>query len=251
MNPERSAPRGLHGHLVHELGRDIAHGRLAAGDQIVPEDVGERHGVSRTVVREALRVLESKGMVVARPKTGTRVRPVEEWDLLDRDVILWRAQSSHWRSQLADLLDMRAAIEPLAARGCARRATPEDIVHLLAHCATMDKAVSSRDWPAFHKADRAFHGKLLAASGNLALRRLSGAIDAVLEVRSTLELEPESIEPDVVTAHYAIVEAISHRDPTQAETASRTLIDTAEHEIDQALEHARQTRTKRPRTRVV
>src|SRR6266567_361686 len=84
--------RGLHGQLVQQLGQMIVAGELGADRPLVPEEIGHRFEVSRTVVRESLRVLEAKGLVSARPNVGTRIRPVQEWNLLDPDVIEWRAQ---------------------------------------------------------------------------------------------------------------------------------------------------------------
>jgi len=85
--------RGLHGVLVEILGQQIVDGTVDPGKPLVPEAVGEKYEVSRTVVRETLRVLETKGLIAARPNTGTRVRPIEEWNLLDADVLRWRASS--------------------------------------------------------------------------------------------------------------------------------------------------------------
>lgn len=86
-----SRGRGLHGQLVQQLGQMIVSGDLGADRPLVPEEIGQRFEVSRTVVRESLRVLEAKGLVSARPNVGTRVRPVSDWNLLDPDIIEWRA----------------------------------------------------------------------------------------------------------------------------------------------------------------
>lgn len=95
MNPDSiqalRRARGLHGILVEVLGQQIVDGTLDPDKPLIPEAVGEKHEVSRTVVREAVRVLETKGLICARPNVGTRVRPVEEWHLLDADVLRWRA----------------------------------------------------------------------------------------------------------------------------------------------------------------
>lgn len=232
-------PRGLHGQLVHELGIRIAHGEMVPGEQIVPVDVGDRYGVSRTVVREALRVLESKGMVAARPRTGTRVLPPDDWNVLDPDVIRWRVGGPDWRVQLTELLDLRAGVEPLAARACARVASPSDVDRLSAHCDAMDRAVLGQNLAAFHDADLAFHRDLLRASGNQVLRRLSGAIDAVLEARESLSLQPGHLSAAAADAHSRIVEAIRVADPAGAEAASRALIDTAADEIHGVLADGR------------
>src|SRR4051812_29570854 len=100
-------PRGVHGAVVDRLGLAIGAGQLRPGDQISVEQLGQEFGISRTVVREVLRVLESKGLIVARPRTGTRVTPVDMWDLLDRDVILWRVHGPDRNRQLEELVALR------------------------------------------------------------------------------------------------------------------------------------------------
>lgn len=111
-----SRGRGLHGQLVQQLGQMIVSGDLGADRPLVPEEIGQRFEVSRTVVRESLRVLEAKGLVSARPNVGTRVRPVSDWNLLDPDIIEWRAFGPQRDDQRRELDDLRWVIEPLAAR---------------------------------------------------------------------------------------------------------------------------------------
>ncbi|MFE7514047.1 FadR/GntR family transcriptional regulator, partial [Streptomyces sp. NPDC057540] len=108
--------RGLHGQLVQQLGQMIVSGDLGADRPLVPEEIGQRFEVSRTVVRESLRVLEAKGLVSARPNVGTRVRPVSDWNLLDPDIIEWRAFGPQRDDQRRELNELRWTIEPLAAR---------------------------------------------------------------------------------------------------------------------------------------
>ena len=111
-----SRGRGLHGQLVQQLGQMIVSGDLGADRPLVPEEIGQRFEVSRTVVRESLRVLEAKGLVSARPNVGTRVRPVSDWNLLDPDIIEWRAFGPQRDDQRRELCELRWTIEPLAAR---------------------------------------------------------------------------------------------------------------------------------------
>src|SRR3954465_7261863 len=127
-----SRGRGLHGQLVQQLGQMIVSGDLGADRPLVPEEIGQRFEVSRTVVRESLRVLEAKGLVSARPNVGTRIRPVHEWNLLDPDVIEWRGPAPHAfngrapgpsrAAQARDLAERRQAFEPLAAHLVAAQA---------------------------------------------------------------------------------------------------------------------------------
>lgn len=97
--PSAFTPRGLHGLTVELLGTQIVAGITKPDDLLQPEQVGAAYGVSRTVVREALRVLQDKGLLSARPNVGTRIRAVEQWNLLDADVLRWRA-AAHCTEQV-------------------------------------------------------------------------------------------------------------------------------------------------------
>lgn len=225
----------MHGRVVDELGQAIASGDLPVDAQLVPEEVGERFGVSRTVVREAFKVLETKGMVEARPKTGTRILPVDRWDLLDQDVIGWRVAGPARDSQLRELLDLRTAVEPLAAKRFAQSRDHEAVTALRHHCEAMLTAIDSGDASAFTAADIAFHAELLTGSGNLILAQISGAVEAALRAREDLDLLPEQLGHEVVASHAAIADAIESGSPEAAEQASRALILTADEEITEQL----------------
>lgn len=228
-------PRGMHGRVVDELGRAIASGRLPDDAQLVPEEVGEQFGVSRTVVREAFKVLETKGMVEARPKTGTRVLPAERWDLLDRDVIGWRVAGPARDSQLRELVDLRTVVEPLAARRSAEIGDARAVAALRVHCAAMLAAIEAGDATAFTSADIAFHAELLSGSGNRILAQISGAVEAALQAREDLHLLPKQLGVETVAAHAAIVDAIQSGHADEAEAATRALIRTADAEITEQL----------------
>ena len=126
--------RGLHGEVVYTIGRRIVSGELKPGDPLPPEEeLTADFDASRTVLREAVRVLAAKGLVEARPKTGTRVRPREEWNILDPDVLSWRVVGAAHDPQLyAEMTEVRLAIEPIATRLAATRMTDDELtaVHL-------------------------------------------------------------------------------------------------------------------------
>ena len=117
----------------------IVSGDLGADRPLVPEEIGQRFEVSRTVVRESLRVLEAKGLVSARPNVGTRVRPVSDWNLLDPDIIEWRAFGPQRDDQRRELSELRWTIEPLAARLAAGHGREDvqqrlaDMVEIMGH----------------------------------------------------------------------------------------------------------------------
>jgi DNA-binding FadR family transcriptional regulator len=223
--------RGLHGFVLESIGASIASGELAAGQQIVPEAFADKFGVSRTAVREVLRVLEAKGMVGARPRTGTRVRPETWWNLLDPDVIRWRSTGPDSSRQLEELLGIRGAIEPLAARNAASAATPEDVQDLVDALEQMSDAVENHSWDHFTEADVSFHRALLRASGSLVIAQLADPIEAALRVRHKLRLVPAELSAKVIPAHEAILEAVVAHDDARAELASRQIVDVAGSEI--------------------
>lgn len=217
--------------VVADLGRQIATGALAAGSQIVPEVVAEQHGVSRSVVREALRVLEAKGLVQPKQRIGTRVLPPERWDALDADVIGWRVQGPDRLSVVSDLEELRAAVEPRAARLCCEHADAADLA-ALAELATRMRRLGSRgDLAGFTAADVEFHSRLLHASGNAAFVRLEGTFGALLRAREDLGTLPHEISEEVLSLHEEIAEAIGGQEPDRAEQAARELIDGARSEV--------------------
>lgn len=227
--------RGLHGQLVAELGQLLVDGVLAEGDLLVPETIGEQFGVSRTVVRESLRVLEAKGMVSARPNVGTKIRPVADWNLLDPDVIVWRARSAGHADQMRELLELRTALEPFAARLAARHADPERIARLRAAEKAMFEAVHAGDIPAFTRADLDFHAELLAASHNRIFDKLNATVAASLRVREDLLVQADHLSEEAVELHSKVLAAIEARDEAAADAKMRTLLEEVTHEIDEQL----------------
>jgi DNA-binding FadR family transcriptional regulator len=227
--------RGLHGELVAQLGQAIAVGTFAEGDVLAPESIGERFGVSRTVVREALRVLEAKGMVTARPNTGTKVRPAGDWNLLDPDVIAWRASGESDDEQTRQLLELRTAFEPYAARLAARHGTPATAARLREAVEAMAAALVGRDIPAFTRADLDFHGALLGASHNGLFDQLSATVAAALRLREGVLIGADHVSKEAVEWHARVVAAIEAGDEAAAEATMRTMLDEVAHELDEHL----------------
>lgn len=234
-----SAARGLHGHLVERIGAEIASGTLEPGTQVVPEELGDTYGASRPVVREALRALEAKGMVQPRPRTGTRVLPVPRWNLLDQDVIRWRAAGPHGPQQLDELSDLRSAVEVFAARRCAAAASDQQVAALHEACDRMERAAAAGDHTAFTAADVTFHSLLLEASGNAVFAGLAAPFAAFLHAREDLDTLPEHVEASVLTEHRDIVRAVAARDADAAERWARSVVERSLAEAGQALARRR------------
>lgn len=217
--------------VVADLGRQIAAGDIAPGVRIVPEEIAQQHGVARSVVREALRVLEAKGLVQPRQRVGTRVLPPERWDALDADVIGWRVQGPDRLAVVTDLEELRAAVEPRAARLCCEHSDAADVAALADLASTMRRLGSRGDLAGFTAADVDFHARLLQASGNAAFVRLQGTFAALLRAREDLGTLPHQISEDVLALHDQIAEAIAAQDADRAEQAARELVDGARSEV--------------------
>nr|WP_206442673.1 FCD domain-containing protein [Streptomyces boncukensis] len=219
-----SRGRGLHGQLVQQLGQMIVSGDLGADRPLVPEEIGQRFEVSRTVVRESLRVLEAKGLVSARPNVGTRVRPVSDWNLLDPDIIEWRAFGPQREGQRRELCELRWTIEPLAARLAAGQGR-EDVEQRLADMVEiMGHALAQGDTLTFSRADAEFHGLILQSAGNRMLEHLSGIVSAALQVSGGPASGCEHPTDSAVGHHRRVVEAISAGEAAVAEAAMRQLL---------------------------
>ncbi|KUN78903.1 GntR family transcriptional regulator [Streptomyces bungoensis] len=219
-----SRGRGLHGQLVQQLGQMIVSGDLGADRPLVPEEIGQRFEVSRTVVRESLRVLEAKGLVSARPNVGTRVRPVSDWNLLDPDIIEWRAFGPQRDDQRRELSELRWTIEPLAARLAAGHGREEvqqrlcDMVEIMSHSMAQGDALT------FSRADSEFHSLLIQIAGNRMLEHLSGIVSAALQVSGGPVTGCERPNEGSLAQHARIVDALGTGDGTAAEAAMRQLL---------------------------
>ncbi|MFD7442735.1 FadR/GntR family transcriptional regulator [Streptomyces sp. NPDC059909] len=219
-----SRGRGLHGQLVQQLGQMIVSGDLGADRPLVPEEIGQRFEVSRTVVRESLRVLEAKGLVSARPNVGTRVRPVSDWNLLDPDIIEWRAFGPQRDDQRRELTELRWTIEPLAARLAAGHGREDvqqrlgDMVEIMGHALTQGDGIT------FARADAEFHSLLIQVAGNRMLEHLSGIVGAALQVSGGPAAGCDRASEPSLTHHARIVDALASGDANSAETAMRQLL---------------------------
>ncbi len=230
--------RNVHGNTVDHLGRAIISGRYPPGSTIPPEPLlCDELGVSRTVVREAVKSLIAKGLVTAGPKVGTRVLPADQWNWFDPDVVVWQSRAGLTREFLRDLQELRRVVEPAAVRMAAERATPEDIAGIEAAYEGMRKAVEEGGDYVTH--DLAFHQGLLRACRNRMMVQMSKALSALLrtsfEVSTSRKDGPRSSLP----LHRAVLDAVIARDPSRAEKAIQVLIDGAREDIEEVLSSGR------------
>jgi DNA-binding FadR family transcriptional regulator len=217
---------------VHEIGVRIVDGELKPGETL-PDNgfVGDAE-VSRTVVREAIKVLAAKGLVESRPKVGTRVRPRRDWNLLDPDVLAWQLEAGPPREFLQDALELRQLIEPAAARLAAGRATDDEIAALEEAFAAMSDA---EDLEASIDADVRFHSILLQAAHNELLEHLSSIVTAVLRMLFAFSSRRPRTFTRALPLHEAIIEAVESHDPEAAEAAVLRLLEDTAKNIKRAL----------------
>ena len=236
MTKARTYPRrGLHGAVVHDIGVRILRGELQSGDLLpVDDDLVSEPSVSRTVLREAIKVLAAKRLVESRPKIGTRVRPRRDWNLLDPDVLAWQLEAGPDRRFLDQMLEFRRLIEPQAARLAALRATDEQIVALEEASRLMAEAGESPD--SFLEPDLLFHTLLLEATRNELLEHMANILTSVLRALFTYSGRPPGAYARAAAQHGAVVAAIRDRDPDAAEAALLALSDDTTANIGWALE---------------
>ncbi|MFE0460342.1 FadR/GntR family transcriptional regulator [Kitasatospora sp. NPDC058965] len=213
--------RGLHGQAVEIIGERIVRGTYPPGGSIHPDLIEQELGVSKTVVREALRVLAAKGLIESRQKRGTYVRPRSDWNLLDSDLLRWQGHGVPAVDFLDNLAEVRAIVEPAGARLAAQRRDEADLAALDDALAAMAAAGSDAD--AVVEADLLFHRALLAAAHNELLTRMEVVIEAGLRVRDHLVHGADSWA-DAVPAHRAVLDAVRAQDPAAAEQAVRRLL---------------------------
>jgi DNA-binding FadR family transcriptional regulator len=231
------ALKNILGHTLDVLGDAIVSGRFAQGGALPPEAVlCEELGVSRTVVREAVKSLIAKGLIVTGPKVGTRVLPADQWNLFDPDVVSWHSRVGHTPEFLRDLQELRRVVEPAAVRLAAERASPADIAQLETAFAGMKDAIENGGDYVFH--DLRFHQGLLQAGHNRMIAQMSKALGALLRTSFEISTAKPQGPASSLAMHRAVLDAVIARAPARAEKAALTLIDSAYRDIEDVL-HAR------------
>lgn len=210
-------PTGATKIAVDDLGRRIANDVYRPGEIMPTEpELAASLGVSRATVRDAIKVLSGKGMVRTARRYGTRVRPVEEWSLLDAEVVAWHEPTHpRLRSMFAETTELRSIIEPQAASLAAIRATDIQIESILDAAYGMHP--NSGTVEDLFNADCAFHATILEATGNLMMRQLRPIILTMLWISYEYGVLAKSDEPVTRDGHIKVAEAIRTRDANNAQ----------------------------------
>ncbi|MEU9196496.1 FadR/GntR family transcriptional regulator [Streptomyces hundungensis] len=224
--------RGLHTHVLTSLGLAITAGEYPPGSVLRTDELAQRFDVSRTVVREVVRVLESMHLVESRRRVGVTVRPAEQWNVYDPQVIRWRLAGADRPRQLRSLTVLRSAIEPVAAGLAARLATPAQCADLTEQALGMVATSRGRRLEAYLVHDVAFHRIVLNASGNEMFARLGDVVAEVLAGRTHHQVMFPDPDPAAVTLHVRVAEAIRERDAEKAERLTREIAVGALQELD-------------------
>lgn len=213
----------LSSQIAREIGRRIVAGTYPAGNLIEDEGaLADRFQVSRSVVRDAVKILVGKGLLEVRRGIGTRVRARSSWGLLDDDVLAWHQSAPPSPDFLRQLMDFRLAIEPKAARWAAERGSAEGHALILAAQERMEAEKGSIE--DFVVADAMFHRAILRAASNEFLVAVEGVIFSALmgSIRLT-NSDPRDNETSI-PFHRAVTDAILAGDGEAAERRMARLL---------------------------
>lgn len=214
-----------HAAVVRCIGLDIIAGRHLEGARL-PGDAELLHalGVSRSVLREALKTLTAKGLISARPRVGTRVRERSAWNMFDADILVWHLDAGIDARFLRDLAEIRLAVEPRAAALAAIRHSAADLAALRRSVAAMGSgSPSSED---FVNADLAFHLRVARASGNPFMVSIGGVIEAALYASFRLSAPGRGRDhAETVAAHARVVDAVAAGNAGDARDAMIAVIE--------------------------
>lgn len=226
--------RTLHTQVAREIGLQILKGKLKPGVVLPNEaDFGMQLGVSRTALREAVKVLAAKGLVEVRRKTGTRVRPQHDWNALDPDVLNWLFSGKGFAVGIPDLLELRLIIEPAAARLAAERATAENLVEIELALQGMEEAVE--DSASSVESDLKFHLAILEATHNTFMRPFGALIQEALRASFKLTNRDRMAFEKSLRRHRDVFEAIRDRNPNAAEAAMQIVLNRTSEDIERSL----------------
>ncbi len=216
MSPPRL--RNFHHQIVDAVGASIVAGRYAEGEQLPTEpQLAETYGASRLIIREAMKSLAAKGLVSIRPRTGTHVLPRAEWNLFDPAVLGWQSEAPPDKKLIADLMELRQTIEPLAAA----RALPPQVAEIREAFEAMAKAQTQAS---YIEADLRFHGAVVRSCDNQFIQQLETALSAVWKTSFQASSDAWGPDAQALELHRSLLHSIEGRDPQGAESAVLALI---------------------------
>ncbi len=230
----------LKSQVTQELGSALVAGRWQPGENIQLEHLAAHYGVSLSVVREAVSVLSSIGLVESRRRLGTIVQPASNWDNLNPQLINWRLADPRQRAdQFHWLIELRAALEPAAASLAALRRSPEQAARLVDLAQDLQRCAGRRDLAEFLNFDIEFHQELYLASGNPQIGQMANQMQAILTARHQFGLMPSKPDPRAIELHALLARAIMSFDVESATFASTHIVTRATAEFEAAMRASR------------
>ncbi|MBN9158456.1 FCD domain-containing protein [Microbacterium sp.] len=227
----REAASAQHHRLLDTIGMRIVEGELPQGTRLLTADVAAELGVSRSAMREVVRVLETMGMVEVRRRAGVEVLPVERWSAYAPEVLRWRLDGSDRLRALHELSQLRSAIEPLAARLAATQADPAQRAALVKAVLGMVEHGDRADESAYLQHDVDFHAAVLRGSRNPYLAGLAEVVAALLHGRTAHALMPRQADETALRLHQDVAAAITARDPDAAAAAMAAIVAEADDAV--------------------
>jgi DNA-binding FadR family transcriptional regulator len=225
---------GLHERVLAQLGPALVSGEIAEGTVLTIDKIARQHGVSRTVARDVVKVLESLQIVTTRRRVGVTVSPRSAWNAFDPRLIRWRLAGPDRTRQLRTLSELRHGVEPVAAALAAANATPAQCGQLTEAVIGMSVTGRQGDLETYLQHDTRFHCTLLAASGNDMFAALASVVGEVLAGRTHHDLMPTHPETAAIRLHGDVAEAVASGDAARAEQAMRAILDEAQQAMEAA-----------------
>jgi len=212
--------------IVERLGMEIVRGTYNEGNPFPTEaDLCTEYEVSRSVLREAVKMLTSKGLLSARPRQGTKVQDESKWNLLDPSVLRWLLERDFSLELLSEFTEVRLSIDPAAAALAAERASQEEKLNIKAALERMEAAEEGMDDPLL--SDIAFHVAILDASGNRFFSQMQDFSETALRISIRLTNQRKGVRLASVRDHEKVLDAIMAGKPELARSAMQYLLQEA------------------------
>lgn len=232
LKPFYSARQSPSEEISEDLARMILVGDVAPGETLPTEkELCVRYDFSRTVVREALKSLTAKGLLISKPRVGAVICTQDKWNLLDPDIIRLTEELGEKCSHYGDMIDARTILEPVLAGVAAKRAKPEDIAEIERAVVAMEASCDSDDLEYFHQADIDFHLALLQATQNIVLCRFGDLLSAAMRSRFRLYVADEPVSKHSVQLHRDLLEFIKVQDSEGAIACLTEIANSAEDKL--------------------
>jgi DNA-binding FadR family transcriptional regulator len=232
LKPNKAAARNsrkelrLHSSIARDLGMRIVSGRYRPGQVLAGEiEASGQLKVSRSAYREAVRMLAAKGLVQSRTRTGTRVSAVEQWHLLDPDVLTWVFAGEPELEVLQGLFELRSIIEPEAAALASARRNDKNLEIMRDALDRMSQHTLNVE--AGRIADKEFHSELLRSTRNPFIISLTNGVASAVHALTEFKQREQALKRDPLPEHWRVFEAIANKDAEAARAAMAELIQLA------------------------